>query len=38
VAALAQLIASNQIDPSEHALLMLTAKGDRDPFAPSASS
>jgi threonine synthase len=38
VAALADLIASKQIDPSEHALLVLTAKGDRDPFEPAALS
>lgn len=38
VEALAQLIAGKQIDPSEHAMLVLTAKGDRDPFDPSALS
>lgn len=38
VAALAQLIAARQVDPSEHALLVLTAKGDRDPFEPTALS
>jgi threonine synthase len=38
VAALSQLLAGKQIDPSEHALLVLTAKGDRDPFEPSAIS
>lgn len=32
VAALAQLLAGGQIDRSEHAMLVLTAKGDRDPF------
>lgn len=36
VAALSQLVASKQIDPSAHALLVLTAKGDRDPFEPTA--
>jgi threonine synthase len=36
VAALAQLIATRQVHPSEHALLVLTAKGDRDPFEQTA--
>jgi threonine synthase len=38
VAALAQLVASGQIARTAHALLLLTAKGDRDPFEPAASS
>ncbi len=38
VSALAQLLAQGRIDPSEHALLLLTAKGDRDPFVPFVSS
>jgi threonine synthase len=38
VSGLAQLLASGQIARSEHALLVLTAKGDRDPFEPPALS
>ena len=37
VAGLSQLIAGKQVDPSGHALLVLTAKGDRDPFEPTLS-
>lgn len=36
VAALAELIARKEIAPTEHALIVLTAKGDRDPFEPTA--
>ncbi len=35
--ALTQLLWQGQIDPSEHALLVLTAKGDRDPYHPTLS-
>jgi threonine synthase len=38
VGALAQLLADQRIARSEHALLVLTAKGDRDPFEPAALS
>ncbi len=38
VSALAQLLAQGRIDPSEHALVLLTAKGDRDPFDPPTVS
>lgn len=38
VGALAQLLADGRAAPSEHALLILTAKGDRDPFEPAALS
>jgi threonine synthase len=38
VAALAQLLAQGRIGASEHALLLLTAKGDRDPLAPATLS
>lgn len=38
VAGLAQLIALGRIQPSEHALLVLTARGDRDPFDPATLS
>lgn len=38
VAALAQLLADGRAAPSEHAMLVLTAKGDRDPFEPAALS
>jgi threonine synthase len=38
VAGLARLLASGQVAASEHALLVLTAKGDRDPFEPPALS
>lgn len=38
VAALAQLLADGRAAPSEHALLVLTAKGDRDPAEPAALS
>jgi threonine synthase len=38
VAALAQLLADGCVAPSDHALLVLTAKGDRDPFEPLALS
>ncbi len=37
VGALKQLRKQGQIAPSEHALLVLTAKGDRDSFNPSSS-
>lgn len=36
VGALSALIARGQIRPDEHALLMLTARGDRDPFDPAS--
>jgi len=32
LSALAQLRARGEVTPSEHALLLLTAKGDRDTF------
>lgn len=35
VAALSRLLASGQVQPHEHALLLLTARGDRDPFDPA---
>jgi threonine synthase len=35
VDALAQLLATQRIAPSDHAMLVLTAKGDRDPFDPA---
>ena len=35
VSALAQLLAQGRIRAGEHALLLLTAKGDRDPFDPA---
>lgn len=38
VAALSVLLAQGHIQPSEHALLMLTARGDRDPFDPASLS
>lgn len=38
VTALATLLAANKIAPPEHALLLLTAKGDRDPFEPALLS
>lgn len=38
VSALATLLASKQASSSEHALLLLTAKADRDPFDPAAVS
>lgn len=38
VAALAQLLADGRAAPTEHALLILTAKGDRDPFEPATLS
>jgi threonine synthase len=38
VAALTQLLRDGRIAASEHALLLLTAKGDRDPFEPAALS
>ena len=38
VAALSQLLALGRIQPSEHALLLLTARGDRDPFDPATLS
>jgi threonine synthase len=38
VGGLAQLVRSGAIAPSDHALLILTAKGDRDPFNPAALS
>jgi len=38
VAAVTQLLADNRIARSDHVLLVLTAKGDRDPFDPSMIS
>lgn len=38
VSALAQLLAQGCIAPRDHALLVLTAKGDRDPFDPATVS
>lgn len=38
VAAVSQLLADNRIARSDHVLLVLTAKGDRDPFDPAAIS
>lgn len=38
VSALAQLLAQRRIGASEHALVMLTARGDRDPFDPATIS
>lgn len=38
VSAVAQLLAQGRIDPADHVLLLLTAKGDRDPFDPSTLS
>jgi threonine synthase len=38
VPALSQLLALGRIQPSEHALLLLTARGDRDPFDPATLS
>ncbi|HVE54707.1 MAG TPA: pyridoxal-phosphate dependent enzyme [Ramlibacter sp.] len=38
VGALERLLASGQVAPSEHALLLLTARGDRDPFDPATLS
>jgi threonine synthase len=38
VGALAQLVRIGRIAPSDHALLVVTAKGDRDPFQPTALS
>jgi threonine synthase len=38
VAALHSLMTDGRIAPAEHALLVLTAKGDRDPFNPAALS
>jgi threonine synthase len=38
VSAVAQLLAQRRIEPEHHVLLMLTAKGDRDPFDPSTNS
>lgn len=38
VAALARLLAQGRIAPSEHALLLLTARGDRDPHDPATLS
>ncbi|MBA3592694.1 MAG: pyridoxal-phosphate dependent enzyme [Polaromonas sp.] len=37
LSALQQLREQGQVGPSEHALLVLTAKGDRDPFDPLAN-
>ncbi len=37
VAGLADLLADGRVAPHEHALLLLTAKGDRDPFDPSTT-
>lgn len=38
VAALAHLMSQGRIQASEHALLLLTARGDRDPFDPATVS
>lgn len=38
VAAASQLLGDNRIASSDHVLLVLTAKGDRDPFDPAAIS
>ena len=38
VGALSQLLALGRIHRSEHALLLLTARGDRDPFEPATLS
>lgn len=38
LAALAELCADGRVAPHEHALLLLTAKGDRDPFDPAATN
>ncbi|MBA3772770.1 MAG: pyridoxal-phosphate dependent enzyme [Ramlibacter sp.] len=38
VTAVTQLLADNRIAISEHVLLVLTAKGDRDPFDPAVIS
>lgn len=38
VTATAQLLANNSIAASDHVLLVLTAKGDRDPFDPAVIS
>jgi threonine synthase len=38
IGAAAQLIAQGRIGPSDHALLLLTARGDRDPSEPILSS
>jgi threonine synthase len=37
VSAVAQLLAQGRIDAGDHVLLMLTAKGDRDPFDPQTA-
>jgi threonine synthase len=35
VAGLADMLADSRVAPHEHALLLITAKGDRDPFDPT---
>lgn len=38
LAALSDLVVQGQVQSSEHALLLLTARGDRDPFDPATLS